>query len=1705
MAAANPYFIYIDLFLADGVTRPSPNQIARVHAFDVNGTTITDEGQSGFDPSTGGWMPVFMQNIAAFSPPRDQPNLKFQVEDTTNAIAYTTQVFNAIPSGSTVKIVIGVSATLVGPGGFVVTGHVRSANGTPVTSGTVTATDVTNGVTATLGVTALASDGSYSISFQASQFTNNGAPHALPNLQVTALDSAAQFLAQSPIVIGAGNNSVIDLTVAEPPETGANQVFGAITNSLGLPVAGVSVQAFDVVWTTAGIQEISLGAPVKSDGGGNYLIVYAAPVVPGSQTSCGPPTNQINLLVRVFTQDTATPPNVTQLGASPIVVNASSDQEVDLVVNSVAVSATSEYTQLNAELSPCLGSTDAARFATLNQLNLRPDYLAFVAQTINQPQPLVLAYVRAWLIAGEINSKVGSPPLVHPMSPEVIYGLVRSGLGTTLTALITVMPDQFFDALITTIHEGIISASIEASLRPSAPGLHDSLLDDWKTVLSVMMTRTPQSGETVPFQQPLLTLVFPDTVVSPQVTSVTPAQFGPQTTAHAVVLPAGIAAGDLLLIFFTNDGAATVTAPAGWTQLWSTPTTGATPIRFSGYGKVAVVADSGASVAFTTSAVEAAVAQVYRIAKASWSGITTVLGDGVAAGTPAIGNSTTINPPALTPSWGAAADLWIACAGHDVAIAQTGGAPANYTGNTRTTSNSSPATNSVTMLSAVRVNAAITEDPGNFTIATLDDWVAETVAVRPGIASGLPKRQLVASANFDNQGSFDALVTSLVATGQLTPLDGENLTFAFDLYHKVGGFYPIVAAVYADKATRGWHTTADLGTVTLNDGPLKGWVTYANIAAGINAGVFPGDVPGRTPSEKAGVYGARLFALFSTVGQQNRFTASLQQAPAGNQGLTDATKFLTDNPTFTLQDTNIDQYLIANPEASLSPAGIDALKQIQRVYRLTPDFTNASLLIQNGYDSAVKISDVDEGAFMAQMAAIPTFVGGLTAARNIHRTAAHYTSEVLFTLVKFHQNLNEVGGATALPGAVNMAILADAVSPTTIDPTEGFVPGLDVPAGQQAPSPRKLPNWVTLFGDTNQCSCDCCQTVLDPGAYLVDLLEFVKGPAQNALFTRRRDLADVEITCSNTNTELPYIDLVNELLEAAASPATFPLSTTSGTTTTNVSAATLDAAAGGNAGAVTQVVQAIRANGFLLGTGATVKVDATADMPTDTPPYRAWLVTDGVWSFAVRGDAPATNAPAFATLAIPPGLLAFQLTQSATTGAPVALTAATIDAAVGGDATALGLITQVFVDHGYTLGPRATIMTSAADQLAATPSQREWVLQDDAWRYPIRDPGTPKGALFTVFPAPQTSKTNDTLAVFPEHEIAGADQNLENAVFPFNLPLAMGKEEANIFLKAKGVRLSDVLEAFTTESLATIFQDGKSALAYLNLVQAEAAAIIAPASTPTFRLWGFDTASPVSIPNPTEPTLNLVGPWTDLLVLVPVFLQRSGLTYEQLLDLLDTQFMHLDVDLTIAPAGIHIAASADALTTCDITQFQIAHLNDPHWADSTLRRISFFIRLWRHLGWTMHEVDRYLMTLTPAPHAHPARPQADLPGQAPHRPARARAARCLRLLGRHRHPPQRPQSEEPLRSTVPGGQPRSAGARGSRDRGAGGLGDALDAAPRRGHQGPRAGRAPAQEGRDRRSLARRRFDHHRRRALPEQALSVGDALAGARDLGHRSR
>ncbi len=94
---------------------------------------------------------------------------------------------------------------------------------------------------------------------------------------------------------------------------------------------------------------------------------------------------------------------------------------------------------------------------------------------------------------------------------------------------------------------------------------------------------------------------------------------------------------------------------------------------------------------------------------------------------------------------------------------------------------------------------------------------------------------------------------------------------------------------------------------------------------------------------------------------------------------------------------------------------------------------------------------------------------------------------------------------------------------------------------------KQFPSMASLFGSLDFCQCEECRSVLSPAAYFVDVLDLLgQHSAPNAAgYTpldvligkdatvpgRRPDLGALPLTCENTNTALPYIDLVNEILE----------------------------------------------------------------------------------------------------------------------------------------------------------------------------------------------------------------------------------------------------------------------------------------------------------------------------------------------------------------------------------------------------------------------------------------------------------------------------------------------------------------------------------------------------------------------------------------------
>lgn len=87
----------------------------------------------------------------------------------------------------------------------------------------------------------------------------------------------------------------------------------------------------------------------------------------------------------------------------------------------------------------------------------------------------------------------------------------------------------------------------------------------------------------------------------------------------------------------------------------------------------------------------------------------------------------------------------------------------------------------------------------------------------------------------------------------------------------------------------------------------------------------------------------------------------------------------------------------------------------------------------------------------------------------------------------------------------------------------------------------KIEGMSRLFGPQQFCSCRECRSVLSPAAYLVDMLRFTghyieeklsAAPATLRLSHRRPDLLTLPLSCANTNTQVPYVTLVNEILAA---------------------------------------------------------------------------------------------------------------------------------------------------------------------------------------------------------------------------------------------------------------------------------------------------------------------------------------------------------------------------------------------------------------------------------------------------------------------------------------------------------------------------------------------------------------------------------------------
>ena len=290
-----------------------------------------------------------------------------------------------------------------------------------------------------------------------------------------------------------------------------------------------------------------------------------------------------------------------------------------------------------------------------------------------------------------------------------------------------------------------------------------------------------------------------------------------------------------------------------------------------------------------------------------------------------------------------------------------------------------------------------------------------------------------------------------------------------------------------------------------------------------NAIGVPANIDGDDEEARMEEYAAILERQYERAYPSTAFAAKLERAEQSPvRAKPDVVRFLNNNPGFHLDRFRVDQYLAQNENALQGIADKDSmlteLKAVQRIFKLHPTYQVVDALLARKIDSAQQIY------FMGQAQFVKALDG--TGINKIQSKRLYRKAENAYAMT------------LALFGDYNLALNG---------PSPFAVPSTVVTAETKAKI-ATLPNLQTLFGSLDYCECTHCRSVYSPSAYFVDIMRYLgergtQGTGMHAgknvrqvLLERRPDLGEIELSCENTNTPLPYIDLVNEILEDSVAP-----------------------------------------------------------------------------------------------------------------------------------------------------------------------------------------------------------------------------------------------------------------------------------------------------------------------------------------------------------------------------------------------------------------------------------------------------------------------------------------------------------------------------------------------------------------------------------------
>jgi hypothetical protein len=282
---------------------------------------------------------------------------------------------------------------------------------------------------------------------------------------------------------------------------------------------------------------------------------------------------------------------------------------------------------------------------------------------------------------------------------------------------------------------------------------------------------------------------------------------------------------------------------------------------------------------------------------------------------------------------------------------------------------------------------------------------------------------------------------------------------------------------------------------------------------------FPNEIVGANSTAQSANYAASLATVNTRAFPSNAFRAAYTANPISST--TAISTFLSAHTDFDFAQESLLAYVRENSGVFPDAPSKAQVERFARLFKVSPETTRyatAKVLWDAGFDSARSIYLAGREPFIAKVTASPYSLSADTAAQ-VYDKSAHVTGVTSSIAMTYGQSFQAPGdgGALVVQGASS-----------------------------------EIPDWDELFGSLDYCACDECASVHGPAAYLTDLLHFLEqrkstNPSVTALgvlTSRRPDLTKIELSCTNTNTAVPYIDLLNEQLELRVNPATYDYQTT---------------------------------------------------------------------------------------------------------------------------------------------------------------------------------------------------------------------------------------------------------------------------------------------------------------------------------------------------------------------------------------------------------------------------------------------------------------------------------------------------------------------------------------------------------------------------------